>query len=286
MALNPVFDAPVPILGALGIPWWVIISFGVLFVMGMAVLYWLLRFKTMQPVKGYRDTLKKKAPEDSQIWVLGKTMNLNIEMLKVQDSIVSFYSPTRISKWFHTGRPAVIHVGNVPGLVVSDDYDHTRDIVAEIALCHAADGFNEFFEPVTMTLQAIRDGNEENLPIQMNRVKVDKLRKALSDMGGCDVKPTPITNYHDYEVCGRKILKALFPDGIPVPSYSMYSPARFSKYFPKGCSAGFLGGQLIQEARELKLDQKEPGFWEKVMPLGLLCGVGMVAIIAAWMAPV
>lgn len=280
--LDPFWDHPL----LLGVPTWFFVLIGVVFCIVVVNLYWLFRMGRLKDVKGYKDTLKKASQEDVQTWVLGKTQRLTIEMLRYVDSILSYYTPTRISKWHHNTPMSVMHVGGLPALMVSDDFDQTRDVVSELAILHAAEHFNEFFSPVIQVLDAINSGNTEDLMKMMDRERIDKIKNALEAIGGCDVRDLkPIDSYREYERCGHKILKILMPDGVPIPSYCLYNPVKFRKYFPKGCSAGFFGGELIRDSRKLVVLRPEKSFWEKMIPLAGLVIVDVIALIAAWNIP-
>jgi len=98
--LNSFFDHPL----ILGIPIWVFISAIFLLALILVNLSWLFKLKKLAPVRGYRIAQKKATQEDIQTWVLGKTQKLTIECLKYIDSVLSYYSPTKITKWHHPGR--------------------------------------------------------------------------------------------------------------------------------------------------------------------------------------
>jgi hypothetical protein len=287
MALNSFFDSPAPILGVLGIPWWVpITALAFLIEIGWPNIHWFMKLAWMRPVKGYRDTLKQATKEDVQTWVLEKTMKLTIEMLRYVDGVLSYYSKLRIQKWLHTTRQSVMHCGGLPALLVSDDYDRSRDIVSEIALCEAADTYNHWLKPVEEVFSAIENGNIADLAKYVDRGKLEEIREALAKVGGCDIKEIkPITSYSEYEKCGQKFLRILWPKGIPVPSYSIYNPTKFSRYFPRGRSAGLRGRVLIRESRELQEDLPKPDWKEKLIQMGAIVVISLFLLVVAWMAP-
>jgi hypothetical protein len=243
----------------------------------------------MRPVRGFRDTLKQATLDDVQTWVLQKTMKLTIEMLRYVDGVLSFYTPTRIQKWLHTTRQSVMHCGGLPALLVSDDYDRSRDPVAEIAICHAADTYNTWLKPVEEIFTAIENKDAEalkKLRKYVDEEKINDIRQALADVGGCKIDQIkPITDYDEYEKCGHKFLRILWPKGVPVPSYSVYNPTKFSRYFPKGRSAGLQGRILIRESKELREDIPKQDWKERVLQLGIFLGLSVFMLLAAWMAP-
>jgi hypothetical protein len=181
---------------------------------------------------------------------------------------------------------SVMHCGGLPALLVSDDFDQTRDIVSEIAICQAADTYNAWLKPVEEVFTAIESGNVAELENYVDKEKLNEIQEALAKVGGCKVDEIkPITSYTEYEKCGQKFLRILWPKGIPVPAYSIYNPTKFSRYFPRGCSAGLGGRILIREARELKEDLPKEDWKAKILRMGLFIGLSMIMLIVAWMAP-
>jgi hypothetical protein len=268
VGLNSFFDQPAPILGAIGIPLWVLISCFFLLLLILVNLSWLFKVRRMRAVKGYKEIQKKVGPDDVMVWLFGKTQRMIIECLRYVDSVASYHTPTMISKWHLTSPMAMLHIGGFPAMMVSDDYDQSRDPVSEIALCHACDEFNrdqkwfmEFVAQVRSAGMKLPDGVER------------------------DGIAIPINNYKDYRERGNLLLKLRYPEGVPIPAYSIFNPVKFRKYFPKGRSAGFFGGVLIRKARELKAQVKEKSFWEKVLPTAMIMVIIIVVIMAAWMAP-
>ena len=246
MSINPWLDwAPL-----LGIPIWVYITcVFVLLVVGV-IIYWILRIGKLASVKGYVESLKTMTQEDMMVWVISRIQKLTIECMTIKDHVVSRHNLTDISMWCINSPMGIVRVGGITGAVVSEDYDKNRDFVTEIALCHNLDKFND--EQLTLN-----SGNEA---------------KAIS-------------NFDDYENYGKDDIETLNPNGLTIPSYNIFNPNRFRKYFPQGCSAMFFGGELIYAARNMNIDRKEKGFWEVHMFLTLAVGLGFLMIIVAWFVP-
>ncbi|MCJ7724379.1 MAG: hypothetical protein MUP03_09620 [Anaerolineales bacterium] len=264
ISLNPWFDQPAPIVGILGIPWWFLICCFFLLILVLVNLSWVFKIKRMGAVKGYKEIQKKAGPDDIMVWLFGKTQKMMIECLRYVDSVASYNLPTRISKWHLTSPMAMAHIGGYPAMIVSDDFDQSRDPVSEVALCYACDLFNAELETWVKDIMP-----KLTLPEDIDY-------KALAQ---------PIDNYNDYSDRGHLLLKLAYPDGIPIPSYNIFNPTRFRKYFPKGRSAGFFGGVQLRKARELKAQVVEKGFWEKALPMMMILAIIIVVVMAAWMAP-
>ena len=184
------------------------------------------------------------------VWVISRIQKLTIECMTIKDHVVSRHNLVDISMWCLNSPMGIVRVGGITGAVVSEDYDKNRDFVTEIALCHNLDKFNEEQQIV-----------------------------------GTDNQAEPIGGFEDYENRGQEDLITLHPNGLEIPAYNIYNPNRFRKYFPQGCSAMFFGGELIYAARNMNIDRKEKGFWEVHAFLALAGGIGLLAIVVAWLVP-
>lgn len=262
--MNGNFDHAV----VLGIPVWVFVGviLGIVF-LGVN-LSWVFKMRRMAAVKGFKDVQKKASQEDVMTWMLNKTQKLTIECMRYVDSVISYRDTTKISKWHLTTPMSVIHVGGYPAMMISDDYDQTRDIVSEIALCHACEEFNHDQHWLAGYLDAMES-------------KGVKIPEWMRDEGIAK----PIESFSDYRDRGRMLLGMKYPEGIPIPSYSIFSPVKFRKFFPKGRSAGFMGGRFIRQARKLNLGLMKDVDWKAYLPLAGLITLGLVGLIAAWMVP-
>lgn len=251
MKVNPWFDWHT----ILGLPAWFWICLFFVMVLIIVNLYWVFRLKRLASVKGYVTALKLATQEDVMVWIISTTKNLTIECLKKRDSVLSFYDKLNITKWMHDSPMSVIHIGGKGGVIVSEDFYRSRDMVSEIALCYGLENFNK-----------------------------DQLELKEGKLKGKVVKP--VNNYNDYEEYGRELLQQIHPEGLVIPSYSIFDPNKFRKYFPKGFTATFNGGIFIRAARKLKVMTKVTGFWEQTIRLGIFMVTGLIAIIAAWMVPI
>jgi len=187
------------------------------------------------------------------VWVISTTRNLTIECLRKRDTVLEFYNKLRISKWFHDSQISVIHVGGKGAMVVTENYYRTRDIVSEIALCLSCDKFN-----------SAQDSYQKLHP--------DKLIPLIKD-------------YDDYVEFGRVQLEQRFPYGLEIPSYTIFDPQKFAKYFPKGLTAMFFGGVIVRLARKKKVTARPQGLLEKYLGLGIFLTLSLICVIAAWMVP-
>jgi hypothetical protein len=138
-------------------------------------------------------------------------------------------------------------------MVVTENYYRTRDMVSEIALCHACDEFNSNQERYQ------KDHPGKNVPL--------------------------IKDYDDYVLFGRVELENRYPKGLVMEAYKIFDPQKFSKYFPKGLTSMFFGGIIVRLARKKKVTTKQQGLLEKYLGLGIFFTLSLIFVVAAWMVP-
>lgn len=265
MALNPILDwSPI-----LGVPLWVFLMIAlVVFGPIMVNIYYFRKVGRLSAIYGWLESLQKMGQEDVQVWIISRVQRLTIECMTIKDNVLSFHDWEKIEMWHHNSPMARIIVGGNPGLVVSEDYHHTRDFISEIALTHNCDMFNE---------------NQDKLKEQLAK---DYHKK--QEMGIVVRKPMivePIIDYPTYDHHGRACLFHLFPNGLEYPAFNIFNPTRFRKYFPLGNSATHFGGDMIEDSKDFRIRRTEPGFWEKHLIFGICATIGLVIVIAAWFVP-
>lgn len=254
MGINPVFDwAPI-----LGVPLWLFITCFFVFVLAAVFVYWFARIAKLNSVRGWKDSMQHAEPTDVQTWIITRTLNLMIECMKIEDSVISYKDPTKIGMWHHNTRESVIRVGGNPAVVVSEDFDQTRDFISETVLTDACDEFN---------------ANQE------------ALKEAFKESGDDSEVIAPINNYDDYEKHGREALQLVHPNGLLMKCYNVFSNIRFLKYFPLGCSHMFFGADLTLDAKLIDIRGKERTFWDKYAMPTIALIVVLLCVVAAWMVP-
>ena len=271
MGINPWFDWEV----ILGVPFWVLIDCILLFAIAAVFVYWLAKLRKLNAVSGWSESLKTMGAGDVQVCIITRTQKLIIDCMKIEDNVLSYHDKAKIGMWHHNTRESVIVVGGNPALVVSEDYDQTRDLISEIVLTDNCDEFNHNQED----LQKAEDKSYEERLAEAKKNNVDP--KTVTKR----IIVQPINNYIDYESYGRELLQLANPDGLTMKTYNIFSNIRFLKYFPLGCSHMFFGGELTFDARNLALHKKEKSFWEKYMFLGASVIVVVIAFLAVWMVP-
>jgi len=239
----------------------------ILFFLGV-IIYWIVRLGKLASVNGWIESAKKMTPDDVQVWIITRIQRLFIVCMTIKDNVLSSHDPLNIAMWHVNSPMGIVRVGGQTAVIVSEDFDRNRDFITEIALCENLDHFND-------NQQALRDEVDEKYQEALVvNPEVEKPRVIK-----------PIIGFLSYEEYGRKCLETLNPDGVKIPPYNIFNPNRFRKYFPKGCSGVLFGGELITEARDWNIDKKEKSFWEIHAFLFMAMGIGLIAIMAAWLFP-
>ena len=268
MGVNPIFDWQ----PFLGIPLWFIIGIVLVFGCILVWFYWMRRVSVFRSVSGWKESAMKATQSDIQTWVISRTQKLTIECMTIRDNILSSHDPQNISMFHINSGAGIIRVGSVPGVVISEDYDQNRDFITETAMVNNCNEYNK---------------NQEELR-QIVKEKYEK-EKAAAQRQGIEIKKPqivqPIGDAEAYNKYGKACLMNLNPDGLSFPSYGMFDPQKFRKYFPRGRSGMFFGGVLLYDSRKLNLRKKQKGFWEVHAFLAGAIAVGMIAIVGVCFFP-
>ena len=255
--LNPIFDyAPL-----FGWPlWiWIFIAFGM--VLLIINLKWLRRRFIMAPTLPYLAALKGGTQEDQQAWMISKNKSFEIKHLRYNaDGVISYFDYIKnISMWFLTSPFAVGHAGGIKNVILSDNFDQARDLIAEAAFYIGIGIYNERHKtPATV------DG------------------KNLLDEEGKQIYKLPIFDYKSWVEHRENVIKE-FPLGIPIDSFLHIDPTKIIQFFPPNRTAGMFGGDNIREARKKNIERKTPSNWIKFAPLGAAIALGIISILIVYM---
>lgn len=252
----------------LGVPFWLFINCFLFFCLAAVIVYWMARIRKLAAVKGWSESMKQADVGDVQAWIISRTQKLVIECMKIEDNILSYKDKTKIGMWHHNTRESVIRVGGNPAVVVSEDFDQTRDFISEIALTDNCDEFNhDVMELREEMIKKYKECKEKGVEMPEPNVAA------------------PIENYIDYEDHGREDLQTIHPNGLPVKVFNIFSNIRFLKYFPLGCSHMFFGADVTLESRLLRNRTKQTGFWSKYAFPILAAIVVLIITGAVWFVP-
>ena len=265
-----IFDwAPIP---QFGFPFWILISIFFIGCTLFVVHYWYKRSGRLNSVKGWLESLKKMNQYDIQVWIISRVQKLTIECLTTKDNVLSNHDESQIGMWHVNSSMGVIRVGGNPAVVISEDYDQNRDFLTEIAICHACDYANENMYELSQKL-------DESYKKALDERKIDQ---STPNPGLLCVQ---IDSADAYDRTGRELLKNLNPVGVFIPPYNIFNPNRFRKYFPRGCSGMFFGGELIRDAEKLNVGVVAQGWLEKNILLFIALIVAVVSILVAYYLP-
>jgi len=275
MAINPILDwAPV-----IGIPVWIYITVILILFFLYVNLKWILQIKRLAPVKGWAESMKKMTQEDVQVWVISRVKRLTIECMTIKDNVLSSHDPLNIGMWYVSSPMGVISVGGMPAVVVSEDFDRNRDFVTEIALCHNLDQFNT-------NLEWLKEQADKRYKEWLEKIKLTGTEVSQEYIESKKPKiMKPIESFGQYDNYGRACLYNMNPEQLMMPSYSIFDPHKFRKYFPVGNTSMFYGGEMITEARDMNIDRREKGFWEVHAFLIMAGTIGMIALVVAAFFP-
>jgi hypothetical protein len=268
--INPWFDFT-PLLG---LPIWLFIAILCLLVFIYVNIKWLLKIRRLASVKGWAQSLKKMTQEDVQVWVISKVQRLTIECMLIKDNVLSSKDTNNISMWYVSSPMGVISVGGCRAAVISEDFDRNRDFVTEIALCHNLDEFNENLE-----------GLKEEVDKRYKQLASGKSAEEIKEIEKPKIMK-PIESFDQYDKYGKACLYHISPDGLTIPPYNIFNPNRFRKYFPIGNTSMSYGGEVIMKSRNISINKPEIGFWEANAFLMIAGGVGIIAILGAWLFPI
>jgi hypothetical protein len=269
--VTTIFDwTPIP---QFGIPFWVVISGFLFLILLIVIRYWWKRSSRLNSIRGWKESLMKMSQFDVQVWIVSRVQKLTIECLTIKDNVLSYYDESNIGMWHVNSSMGIIRVGGNPAVMISEDYDQNRDILTELAVCHGADNANE------------------NMPEMAKQL--DEKYKAM--IASKDISPEeipnpallcqPIENADSYDQTGHELLKQLHPNGIIIPPYNIFNPNRFRKYFPRGTSAMFFGGELIRDSQKLNQGIEEPS-WLSKNAIVIICMVlAVIAILIGYQLP-
>jgi len=265
-----IFDwQPVP---QFGFPFWVVICLVLVIAFIATIWYWWSCSSKLNSVHGWLESLRKMSQFDVQVWVISRVQRLTIECMAIKDNVISNHDTNQIGMWHVNSSMGIVRVGGLPAVVISEDYDQNRDFITEIALCHACDYANENMDKMAKELN-------EAYQKAIKEKKIDQTVQNPSEL--C----IPIEDAEVYDRTGRELLKNLNPAGISINPYNIFDPNRFRKYFPRGCSAMFFGGELIRDADKLNANIKQMSWIEKNIPLFIALVFAAIAILVAAYAP-
>jgi hypothetical protein len=276
--------APIP-LAPFNIPVWAILGFLSFAALMIVIFHWYDMSGNLDAIKPWFIKAKEIALGKMQVVRLSRAGNFIPDCLDIFDNILSYgESEDNINQWHLNSPQGIIRIGPISSVIISEDWDQNRDIVAEIAICYAADLLNNNIEALRVELS---DRHKE-LIAQGTYPKDAKnpaelIRPILSGMDYIG-KPDE-TSTQRFEISGRHILQLLYPEGIRIPAFNLYAQNKFRKFWLRGNTSALFGGENLRRVEDefVKKTDKQPGFFQKygAMLIGALVFMGCVIAGAA-----
>jgi len=276
--------APIP-LAPFNIPIWVILGFLSFAALIIIVFHWYDMSGNLDAIKPWFIKAKEIKLGKMQAVRLSRAGNFIPDCLDIFDNILSYgESEENINQWILNSPQGIIRIGSISAAIVSEDWDKTRDIVTEIAVCYAAEKLNKDIEQLRKELSdKHKQLIEQGVYPKTAQNPAELIKPILSAMDYIG-KPDE-TSAQKFEISGRYILQLLYPEGIRIPAFNLYAQNKFRKFWLRGNTSALFGGENLRRVEDefVKKTDKQPGFFQKygAMLIGALVFMGCVIAGAA-----
>lgn len=274
---------PIPVFG---IPFWAVLALLSFAVFVLVIIHWHDKSSDINAIKPWFIKAKEIAVGKMQVVRLSRAGNFIPDCLSIFDNVLSYGdSEENINQWHLNSPRGILRIGGIQAAVVSEDWDQNRDIVTEIAICYAADNIENNMDDLRRRLKErharlVKDGlypEDAEDPSELVR----PIHNGLDYIGQTDEGEA--TNY---KISGRRVLQLLYPDGVRIPAFNQYNQNKFRKFWLRGDTSAFFGGQNIRRVEDefVKRTDQQPGFFQKygAMMLAALvflgCIIGGIAV--------
>jgi hypothetical protein len=274
---------PIPVFG---VSLWAILILLSLAALVIVWFHWADKSGDLDAIKPWFIKLKELKLGKKQVVRLSRAGDFIPDVLDIFDNVLSYGdSEENINMWHLNSPQGIIKIGGISAAVISEDNNENRDIVTEIAICHAAEYLNENIEDLRIELnnrfkELVAEGAyPEDAPNPANLVR--PINNGDDYIGQYDEDQAP-----DYQRSGRFHLQLLFPEGIRIDAIDQYNQNKMRKYWFRGKTSAFYGGTNIRavEDKYVKKQDKPDGFFARYGALMIAaviflgCMVGGIAI--------
>jgi len=255
--------APIPVV-PFNIPLWAIFAFFSFAALLLIYFKWNDQSGNLDSIKVWYVKAAELKAGKMQVLRLTRAGSFIPDCMDIFDNILSYGDgEENINQWKMRSADGIIRVGGIGAAILSEDFDQNRDPPVEMAICRASRLLDEHMDEIRISLterykQLVKAGiyNGEN-PADIVR---------------------PIHSYNDYigkasdndaahaDRSGHTLLQWIFPEGIPLQSYTPFNQIEARKFWPSGNNtSAFLGGenQRIVEEKLVKPSDKQRGFLEQ-----------------------
>lgn len=256
--------SPIPI-PPFNIPLWAIVAFLSFAALVIVYFHWSDKSSNLDSIKPWFIKIKELKLGKIQVARLSRAGNFIPDCLDIFDNVMSYGdSEENINMWRLNSPQGMIKVGGISAAILSEDWNQNRDIVTEIAICHAADTLADHLDEIKIELnerykKLVETGlYPENAENPANLIR--PIRNGLDYIGKM-AEDAPLS----YERSGRMLLQLLWPEGILTDAYNNFNQNKFRKFWYKGSSSALFGGTNIRRVDDelIKRTEKEPGFFQK-----------------------
>jgi len=270
---------PVPIFG---VTLWAILALLSLAALVIIYFHWSDKSANLDAIKPWFIKIKEIKIGKMQVIRLSRAGNFIPDCLDIFDNVLSYGdSEENINQWHLNSPQGIIKIAGISAPIISEDWDQNRDIVTELAVCHATE---------------LMEKNIENFKIALTQRHKDLVKAGVypADAENPADLIFPIRNGLDYigkpdeskaaryEHSGRRMLELIFPRGIPMDAFNQYNQNRFRKFWFKGSSSALMGGINLRRVDDEFTNRSEvkPGFFERYggMLIGAIILLGLTLL--------
>jgi len=277
--------SPIPV-APFNIPIWAIFVFLSFAALVLIYFKWNDQSGNLDSIKVWYLKMAELKAGKMQVVRLTRAGNFIPDCMDIFDNILSYGDGAEnINQWKYRSASGTIRIGGISAALLSEDFDQNRDPPTEMAICRAS---------------RLLDENMD----EIRRMLTDRYNQLISSKIYNGINPAtlirPIHSYNDYigkssdkdaahdERSGHALFQWIFPDGIPIHSYTPFNQIESRKFWPAGNStSAFLGGenQRIVEEKLIKPTDKTRGFLEQWGGMMVAAMIFCVCLIAGMAIP-
>ena len=242
----------------------------ILFVLSLAALaivwfHWADKSGDLDAIKPWFIKLKEIKIGKKQVLRLSRAGDFIPDVLDIFDNVLSYGdSEENINMWHLNSPQGLIRIGGVAAPIISEDNDQNRDIVTEIAICHAAEYLDSNIEKLRIVLNERFKKLVDIGAYPADAENPANLIRPINDgddyIGQYDEDHAP-----DYQKSGRFVLQLLNPEGIRIDAFNQYNQNKIRKYWFRGKTSAFYGGENIRKVEDkyVKKEENPQSAWAK-----------------------
>lgn len=268
---------PIPVFG---VPFWAVLVILSLAALVVVFFNWKDKSADLDAIKPWFIKIKELAVGKIQVIRLSRAGNFIPDCLDIFDNVISYGdSEENINQWRLKSPQGILRIGGISAPILSEDSDQNRDIITEIAICHATSKLNAEIEDLRIELNArhkklVATGEyPANAANPANLIR--PIQNGMDYIGQKNEESDP-----DYEKSGRMVLQLLNPEYIAIPSYNQFNQNQFRKFWFVGCTSAFYGGENLRivDDEYVKHTDQPRGFFEQygAMLIGAMIFLGCI----------